>query len=281
MMMAAALQLLAGAMRLGRFIQLIPRPVIAGFLSGIGLTILCTQLPVVLGYEVSHREEGGALGAAVGDAAEAPADRGRLARRPAGRRRRDAGPAAALAQAAHPADRDRRWRASCRPPSAGRAFGCSASSPPVPGAVAPGHPLGRVERAGDGRAGDLRAGSLESLLSASVVDSLDKDHATDNDQELIGQGLGNLASALFGGLPVTGVIARSATNIQAGGAPAWRRVLHALLLLAMMLRARPTGRPHPAGGAGRGADGGGLADDRGADAPDALARQPGRGGRLT
>lgn len=58
---AALLQLVAGAFRLGRFIQLIPRPVIAGFLSGIGLTILCTQLPVVLGYEISRTEEGGAL----------------------------------------------------------------------------------------------------------------------------------------------------------------------------------------------------------------------------
>ena len=60
-LIAALLQLLAGALRLGRFIELIPRPVIAGFLSGIGLTILCTQLPVVLGYEISRAEEGRAL----------------------------------------------------------------------------------------------------------------------------------------------------------------------------------------------------------------------------
>lgn len=60
-LIAALLQLLAGALRLGRFMQLVPRPVIAGFLSGIGLTILCTRLPVVLGYELSRTEEGGAL----------------------------------------------------------------------------------------------------------------------------------------------------------------------------------------------------------------------------
>src|SRR5262249_47362853 len=53
-LIAALLQLVAGTFRLGRFIQLVPRPVIAGFLSGIGLTILCTQLPVVLGYEISR-----------------------------------------------------------------------------------------------------------------------------------------------------------------------------------------------------------------------------------
>src|SRR5262245_6506553 len=61
-MMAAALQVMAGALRMGRLMELIPRPVIAGFLSGIGLTILCTQLPVVLGYDVTHDDEGGALG---------------------------------------------------------------------------------------------------------------------------------------------------------------------------------------------------------------------------
>src|SRR5262245_36550043 len=60
-LMAAVLQIVAGVVRLGRFMQLIPRPVIAGFLSGIGLTILCTQLSVVLGYDVTHDEEGGAL----------------------------------------------------------------------------------------------------------------------------------------------------------------------------------------------------------------------------
>jgi carbonic anhydrase/acetyltransferase-like protein (isoleucine patch superfamily)/anti-anti-sigma regulatory factor len=81
--------------------------------------------------------------------------------------------------------------------------------------------------------------SLESLLSASVVDSLAKGHRTDNDQELVGQGLGNLASALFGGIPVTGVIARSATNIQAGARTRLSVICHALTLLAMMLALAP------------------------------------------
>lgn len=81
--------------------------------------------------------------------------------------------------------------------------------------------------------------SLESLLSASVVDSLAKEHRTDNDQELVGQGLGNLASALFGGIPVTGVIARSATNIQAGARTRLASILHALALLAMMFALAP------------------------------------------
>jgi carbonic anhydrase/acetyltransferase-like protein (isoleucine patch superfamily) len=82
-------------------------------------------------------------------------------------------------------------------------------------------------------------GSLQSLLSASVVDSLTKEQRTDNDQELLGQGLGNLASALFGGIPVSGVIVRSATNIQAGARTRLAAILHALYLLIMMFALAP------------------------------------------
>ncbi|MBX6316314.1 MAG: SulP family inorganic anion transporter, partial [Isosphaeraceae bacterium] len=81
--------------------------------------------------------------------------------------------------------------------------------------------------------------SIESLLSASVVAAMEKKSRVDNDQELIGQGLGNLTSALFGGLPVTGVIARSATNIQAGARTRLAAILHAMLLLAMMFGLGP------------------------------------------
>ena len=77
--------------------------------------------------------------------------------------------------------------------------------------------------------------SIESLLSASVVDAMAKQRRVDNDQELVGQGLANIASGFFGGIPVTGVIARSATNIQAGGRTRLSAILHALLVLAAML----------------------------------------------
>ena len=61
-LLAGVFQLVSGYFRLGRIMQFIPRPVVAGFLSGIGITILCTQLPKVLGFDVSHDEEGGAIG---------------------------------------------------------------------------------------------------------------------------------------------------------------------------------------------------------------------------
>jgi hypothetical protein len=61
-LLAGLLQVLSGVLRLGRLMQFVPRPVVVGFLSGIGITIVCTQLPKVLGYDVRHDEEGGALG---------------------------------------------------------------------------------------------------------------------------------------------------------------------------------------------------------------------------
>jgi sulfate permease, SulP family len=68
-----------------------------------------------------------------------------------------------------------------------------------------------------------------------VVDSMSKASRVDNDQELVGQGMANMASAFFGGIPVTGVIARSATNIQAGARTRLASILHAMLILAVIL----------------------------------------------
>jgi SulP family sulfate permease len=60
-----------------------------------------------------------------------------------------------------------------------------------------------------------------------------------SDQELVGQGLANVTSALFGGLPVTGVIVRSSVAVQSGGRTRLAPVTHAVALLAMMLVAAP------------------------------------------
>lgn len=81
--------------------------------------------------------------------------------------------------------------------------------------------------------------SLETLLSASAADKLAKTTRHSPDQELIGQGLGNLASALFGGILVTGVIARSALNIQAGAKTRRAAIIHAAWLLLAVCLAGP------------------------------------------
>jgi high affinity sulfate transporter 1 len=238
-LLAGLFQVVSGVLRLGRLMQFVPRPVVVGFLSGIGITIVCTQLPKVLGYDVRHDEEGGALGLLWQTV-----------------RRIDAvkltslavGATAAVLMFALP-------RLSRRLPAPLVAVAVAALLPAV---------LGWDDVA---RLGTLPAGlpapalpvvpwhlwnelvmialtiyvlaSIESLLSASVVNSLAKGTRTDNDQELVGQGLGNLASALFGGLPVTGVIARSATNVQSGARTRLAAVVHALIVLGMLVALAP------------------------------------------
>jgi carbonic anhydrase len=82
--------------------------------------------------------------------------------------------------------------------------------------------------------------SLETLLSSAAVDKLAPGPRSDPDQDLIGQGLGNTISALFGGIPVTGVIARSATNVQAGAKTRRSAIIHALALVVVVLLAAST-----------------------------------------
>jgi SulP family sulfate permease len=81
-------------------------------------------------------------------------------------------------------------------------------------------------------------GAIESLLSAKVADGMTGRKHRSN-MELIGQGLANVASALFGGICVTGTIARTATNIRAGAISPVSGILHAAFLLLFMLIAAP------------------------------------------
>ena len=83
--------------------------------------------------------------------------------------------------------------------------------------------------------------AVESLLSAVVADGMSGDKHNSN-VELIAQGLANLASPLFGGIPATGAIARTATNIRAGGKTPVAGIVHALTLAGILLVAAPLAR---------------------------------------
>ncbi len=76
--------------------------------------------------------------------------------------------------------------------------------------------------------------AIESLLSAVVADGMTGDKH-DSDTELIGQGIANIASPLFGGIPATGAIARTATNIKNVGRTPVAGIVHALTLFAILL----------------------------------------------
>jgi SulP family sulfate permease len=83
--------------------------------------------------------------------------------------------------------------------------------------------------------------AVESLLSAVVADGMSGDHHNSN-VELVAQGVANIASPLFGGIPATGAIARTATNIRSGALTPVAGMVHALTLLAILVVAAPLAR---------------------------------------
>src|SRR5579872_153 len=87
-------------------------------------------------------------------------------------------------------------------------------------------------------------GAIESLMSAVVSDRMSNDRHNPN-VELIGQGVANIISPMFGGLPATGAIARTATNIRAGAQSPVAGMIHALTLLCVLLFAAPLVRHVP------------------------------------
>jgi SulP family sulfate permease len=81
-------------------------------------------------------------------------------------------------------------------------------------------------------------GAIESLMSAVVADRMSNDHHNPN-VELMAQGVANVISPMFGGLPATGAIARTATNIRSGAKTPVAGIIHALTLLCILLFAAP------------------------------------------
>jgi SulP family sulfate permease len=82
-------------------------------------------------------------------------------------------------------------------------------------------------------------GAIESLLCARVADNMTELPRHDPNQELMAQGVANVVTPLFGGIPATGTIARTVTNVRAGGSSPVAGMVHALTLLAIVLVAAP------------------------------------------
>lgn len=231
------LQLAVGALGLGRFIRLVPVPVIEGFTAGIGAIILIGQLPRALGLPpppqshvidvVTHIKDllHDTRPAAVGITLLTLAVLYGLPR--VTRRLPPHLVAVAVATVAV------------------AVFGIEAQTiGEIPRSLpAPSVPPVPKDLSWGGLAAStlvvFALASLETLLSASAVDKLAGGKRSDPDQELVGQGLGNMASALFGGIPVTGVIARSGVNVEAGGKTRRSSIIHALALLAAVFAFAP------------------------------------------
>lgn len=235
-LMAGLILLTAGALRLGNLIQFIPEAVVNGFTIGIALIIATSQLKDLFGLQIDHLPadflhklpalwEGrdsfnpAALGIGLSTILLIVLFR-RLAPRWPGLIVA-VGLTSAVAALAHlPVD------------TIASRFGDLPSSLPMPGL--PEITLARLKELLPSAFIIAFLAGVESLLSAMVADRMIGGRHRPN-AELMAQGAANLGSGLFGGLPATGAIARTATNVKAGGQTPVSGIVHALTLLVIML----------------------------------------------
>ncbi|MBS0361611.1 MAG: SulP family inorganic anion transporter [Proteobacteria bacterium] len=240
-LLSGVLLALAGLIRVGSLIRHIPHAVTVGFTSGIAVTILASQLKDLGGLRLGHAEPGplipklGALAQAAGtlNPAALALGVGTTAAIFLLRRLRPTWPgmlialvlASVVAALLHlPVE------------TIGSRFGGVPHVLPAP--HLPPVSLDRLWQVLPTALSFTLLGGVESLLSAKVADSMMARQHRSN-MELVGQGIANIASALFGGIAVTGTIARTATNVRAGGRSPIAGMLHALFLLGFMLVAAP------------------------------------------
>jgi SulP family sulfate permease len=235
-MIGGALQILFGVLRLGQYITLMPYTVISGFMSGIGVIIILLQLPPLLGYTGS--------GAVLDTLQQLPTYFQNL------------NPIAVglglitLAIVYFTPTRLNRFLPS---PLIALVFVTllsvvlfgNADLPRI-GEIPRGLPTLKLPTFSWAdltemlRSGLMLGvlGAIDSLLTSLVADSISRTQH-DSDKELIGQGIGNLISGLFGGLPGAGATMRTVVNVQAGGKTPLSGMIHALVLLLVVFWAGP------------------------------------------
>jgi len=235
--LAGLLVALAGLLKLGRTVGVIPWPVIEGFTLGIGVIIFLQQIPSVTsagGVEDGERSTN-ALLAALQSVAEADWSYVAWA----------AGIASVVIGCMLVADR-------IHPSVPGSLLGIVVATLlslalPTPlaviGALPAGLPTPSVPTVALADLPDLAGpvvavaalAAIESLLSARVAASMANTGAYHADRELVGQGIASVGSGLFGGMPATGAIARTAVNIRAGARTRLASAVHAVVLLGVVL----------------------------------------------
>ncbi|HLS25402.1 MAG TPA: SulP family inorganic anion transporter [Beutenbergiaceae bacterium] len=231
--MAGIVVLIAGLLRLGRTVSYIPWPVVEGFTMGIGIIIFAQQVPAAVGAS-DAAESPSAVVAAVQAITAADWPQALLPL------------AAVVVVAGIMVLAGRRW------PQIPGSFlaivvvtavvvlasvpleniGALPSSLPAP--ALPEIDL-EIIRALAGPALAVAAlAAIESLLSGRVAHSMSEVGPFDADRELVGQGLASVASGIFGGMPATAAIARTAVNVRSGARTRVSAIVHALALLAVV-----------------------------------------------
>lgn len=249
-LMAGVFLILLGVLRLGTIIKYIPYPIVVGFTSGIAVTIFTTQIKDLLGMDmaqvpsdfiekwIAYAHNLGSIDlwstivglASVAIIALMP----RLSSKVPGSLVAIIVMTVAVLLLQH-------YGIATSVETIGDRFSISsalpdASVPPlswdaVKSLVAPALTIAVL-------------GAIESLLSATVADGVTGDRH-DSNTELIGQGLANIASPLFGGIPATGAIARTMANITGGGRTPVAGIIHAVVLLLIFLFLMPLARYIP------------------------------------
>lgn len=240
-LMSGAMLTVLGLARLGTLVRLIPHAVTVGFTAGIAVTIFASQLKELMGLRLGGPEPGELIPKLNALAHAAPTFT----------------PAAFGAAVAVIATilAFRRWRPTW--PGmliavAGVSVLAAVAHLPIEtvggrfGEIPHGLPRPEVPQFSWALAWAVLPsalaftllGAIESLLSATVADGMTGRRHRSN-MELVAQGVANMGSALFGGISVTGTIARTATNIRAGARSPVSGLLHALFLLVFMIVAAP------------------------------------------
>lgn len=231
----------AGLLRLGGYVRLVPYPVIIGFTAGIAAIIIVSQIKELLGLTLSGAEPGPIIDKLAADLAALPGANLHAAGVAlativviiALRRWRPSFPgvlaAVALAGIAV-------WALDLPVDTIGSRFGALPRGLPAP--AFPEISIAKAAAVLPEAFAFFLLGAIESLLSATVADAMTGRRHRSN-CELAAQGAANMASAVFGGMVVTGTIARTATNIRAGAHGPVAGMLHAVFILLFMLVAAP------------------------------------------
>ncbi len=235
-MMAGVMLILLGVTRTGAAVKFIPRPVIIGFTNGIAVLIASTQIREFLGVTVTentgeflermaavwrHIDTMSMASVGVGSAA--------LATILLVNKFVKAVPGTVVALLGGTAAA---WALGLPVETIGSRFGGVPSG--LPTFAIPAFDAGLILKLISPAVTVAMLGAIESLMSAVVADRMSGDRHNPN-VELIAQGIANVISPMVGGLPATGAIARTATNIRSGAKTPMAGMIHALTLLVVLL----------------------------------------------
>lgn len=244
--LAGALLLLMGIFRLGTVIKFIPYPIVVGFTAGIALTIFSTQIPDFFGLSISEKVPSDFIGKwgvflryfstiDLTTTLVALASLFIIIFTPKISKRIPGALTAIIVVTLAV------WimRTFCGIEGIvciGDRFGEISSSIPAPHSV----PINMesINLLLPSAFTIAMLGAIESLLSATVADGVTGGR-TNSNTELIGQGIANMVVPIFGGIPVTGAIARTMTNITNGGRTPIAGIIHSIVLLLIFLFAMP------------------------------------------